>query len=950
MSKILAVADIHINDYPNRNPSNRYRLYQTRTVAQNIIEAGKTYGCEYIVLAGDVVEHYLIKPYIQYEVKLFLDTIMANFREGYIIWGNHDLQGRLIDQDISDACLGVMLPDNLHYAHQEIINIDGKKIGFSNWMPEFDLAWISDKVDVLFTHATINYSPSASDFLESQKLDESKFDLAICGDIHRMATIGKYVSIGIPQRCKLSDSEDLSGVVYDCPSGTYTWVNLNPHDNLLKFKVTTDVTEQDRWDEPTKTWYVYKPENLALSPDQGSNLKVSSWDQVEELINDFVIKSGLAGVHGEILKNVGNIDDQEVDFNFNLIRLTCKNWRSIEDETIYFKKGDKIFLQGSNGSGKSSLLSALKYAFVNPSAKGTGISSLKPFVQFGKKTCSTEVEFDYQGNNYVIFRSSGQGQNSYGLWINGEKQKHASKAAFEDDIQERFKFISYLNDVEFFDSEHHRFIGGMSPDRRIEVMSKCLKLDRIDALHLVALEWLNQLKLEIQGWETKVAEVEKVLSYIDSQIGIIVLPKHSKLDLENMKKEGLDIQRKNREWNQYIMNSSRLQAQIQSTNDRLYELQTKQQSFRQIDIIDFEINQINQEIQRLNTRLVELGNIDVQINYKTAEYNRLRDEGNKAWSELQNLSVDKTCPHCGQKIKSTESLESHKTELQNKINEVSSKLQVLGNELNTLIAQKNNSSAEYNEIKQNIASFTSEVSKRISEKNEIAQVSSEIQRLQITLGNLNTESSSLGYVEKVELPDDFMNKMSEIEVGISAWNQYTSNIDSRNQKQLEKDTYQKEVDRLRAYLVDLERYEKLTGPIGAIYEEIMRRLSAAWSDSNIKYEVDRVSEGKRTEKLTIIPYYNKEGNFVNYFSASSGEKTIMDIDLLSKLISSSGLLVLDETLKNLDPSRLEEVCDILKNMNVGCLILTSHAESLGVFYNRTISLFLDDKGMTKLNG
>ena len=76
----------------------------------------------------------------------------------------------------------------------------------------------------------------------------------------------------------------------------------------------------------------------------------------------------------------------------------------------------------------------------------------------------------------------------------------------------------------------------------------------------------------------------------------------------------------------------------------------------------------------------------------------------------------------------------------------------------------------------------------------------------------------------------------------------------------------------------------------------------------------------------------------------------MDIDLLSKLISSSGLLVLDETLKNLDPARLEEVCDILRNMNVGCLILTSHAESLGVFYNRTISLLLDDKGMTKLNG
>lgn len=103
MSKILAVADIHINDYANRNPSNRFRLYQTRTVAQNIIEVGKREGCDTIVFAGDIVEKCIIRPYIQGEVKLFLDTVMAEFKEGYIIWGNHDLDGKSVDQDISDA-------------------------------------------------------------------------------------------------------------------------------------------------------------------------------------------------------------------------------------------------------------------------------------------------------------------------------------------------------------------------------------------------------------------------------------------------------------------------------------------------------------------------------------------------------------------------------------------------------------------------------------------------------------------------------------------------------------------------------------------------------------------------------------------------------------------------------------------------------------------------------
>ena len=214
MSKILAVADIHINDYANRNPSNRFRLYQTRTVAQNIIEVGKKEGCDTIVFAGDIVEKCIIRPYIQGEVKLFLDTVMAEFKEGYIIWGNHDLDGKSVDQDISDACLGVMLPKNLYYSHKQIINIDGKSIGFCNWMPTFDLSWIPGKVDVLFTHSTICYAKDASEgrLFESQELDESKFDLAICGDIHKSGSIGKYVSIGCCQRCKLSDPEEAAPI------------------------------------------------------------------------------------------------------------------------------------------------------------------------------------------------------------------------------------------------------------------------------------------------------------------------------------------------------------------------------------------------------------------------------------------------------------------------------------------------------------------------------------------------------------------------------------------------------------------------------------------------------------------------------------------------------------------------------------------------------------------
>ncbi len=91
MSKILLTSDIHLFDYTGRNPSNRFRLYQSRIISQNIIEVGKQEGCDYLVLAGDIVERPIMPGYIQLEVKKFLDAVCANFKNVFIIWGQHDL-------------------------------------------------------------------------------------------------------------------------------------------------------------------------------------------------------------------------------------------------------------------------------------------------------------------------------------------------------------------------------------------------------------------------------------------------------------------------------------------------------------------------------------------------------------------------------------------------------------------------------------------------------------------------------------------------------------------------------------------------------------------------------------------------------------------------------------------------------------------------------------------
>jgi ABC-type multidrug transport system ATPase subunit len=94
--------------------------------------------------------------------------------------------------------------------------------------------------------------------------------------------------------------------------------------------------------------------------------------------------------------------------------------------------------------------------------------------------------------------------------------------------------------------------------------------------------------------------------------------------------------------------------------------------------------------------------------------------------------------------------------------------------------------------------------------------------------------------------------------------------------------------------------------------------------------------------------FKKGKEKIPYGLASSGEKTILDIHMLEKLIPNSGLLILDEFLRNLDEQKLDIVTGILSDMNVGTVILTSHAGTVGNFYNKLISISLDENEHTQI--
>lgn len=79
------------------------------------------------------------------------------------------------------------------------------------------------------------------------------------------------------------------------------------------------------------------------------------------------------------------------------------NWRAYEEREIEFKKGI-TFLMGANGSGKTSILEAIAYAFTGESAlfqKGERVNLLKN----PQKAATVTLFFDVAETAYEIMRT-----------------------------------------------------------------------------------------------------------------------------------------------------------------------------------------------------------------------------------------------------------------------------------------------------------------------------------------------------------------------------------------------------------------------------------------------------------------------------------------------------------------------------------------------------------------
>lgn len=926
MSKILIVADNHIHDYTHRCPSDKARLYQTRLMSQNIIKAGKSVGATIIAFAGDIIEKSLIRPYIQAEVQGFLSTIMAEFQMGYIIYGNHDIDTRNQEQGIYDSCLGLILPPNLYYADQRIAEIDGCHIGFSNWKPTFDLSWIPGKLDLLITHATIDYSKTGH--IKSQVLDETKFDLAICGDIHFPAQTGKFVSVGVSQKCKMSDSDVCTGVVYDTITKTWEYVNLNPDDNLLKFEYTPDMMLEG-YDPGTNTWRVFQPSNISLVGGVNS-IQIPVWGEIQEMIENIIQQSGLGKLHTQILGKAQQMDAGEIDFMFTPLRLACHNWRSIDDAELYFQPGDKILIRGANGSGKSSLISAFKYALMTN-------NSIKDFVQTGTKECWTEIEFLYQGKKHRIRRGTKQ----YGLWVDDQEVLFKGVREFQKGILERYPFTDpcYMK-LFFFDEDNPRLMKGLTEEETINLISKFFRLERIDLYNQIAQNVHEELLDKTKQYYEKKNLASGNLDNIVFKLTQHQVPGVEKEKLMSELDEAEDLRKRHTQYIQYLEKTKNLAGSIEVYKGEVSRIEGLLESCSSVPYLEQELSEYEASITDLEG--IELQNhvIEMKIASLKSQLEAIQREGTENHKKLESLDQSGECPVCGQKMDQSH-VGVHLAELQRREEELLGEYNRVSSEIQTetcKLMDPTQTRAKLSEYRQKESDLKADISR-------ISQLKADLAETQKKLEQAIKDSEVTEVPEKVDLPEGLVYRIAECQRLIGEWDTLSQLQAERDYWQSELDEAQRKIDLEKVLLEQLSAYMDLTNPVGKIYEAIMNKLSTEFSDSNVKYEV-KVFNQRTKNHLQLIPYFNHGGVWYSYQTCSSGQKTFLDINFMSKIITGTGVLMMDEFLKALDPENHDRCLEILTKIPVSLMMLSSHMETVANFYNKQIAVRSSDSGST----
>jgi DNA repair exonuclease SbcCD nuclease subunit len=549
--KFLALADLHIRDYKLYNSSaskthlpDRLLLY--RTLAEDIYRTAKKEKCSFITIAGDIFDIHTNSPPVLNVLGDFLEQISQDMNV-FVTHGQHDLATKTIDSTLKYlTALPVfqVVGGKVFYYHDEVVHVsnkgvpkvllgeektesgDGISIYFYGWTPEIPQQL--KKADVFVGHNMISGSTDYSGYEFSSGYNPKQlseiYQFSVVGDIHNSQTFYDNVLIpGPPIQNKFKDSP-VNGVwVIDSKGWKYKFVEFNSP-LYPKFFLVSDKSDIPK-NTPLNHYYklLSRPTSDLLSDNiQVSSSNVDLWQLIQELIESKKVANqpmmlNLSRSHYDDVASI-SLEGRSLP-SVKIHKLSIKNFLSIQEYDFDIPDGMSL-LVGNIGSGKSSLLESIPFAFYGKISKGKYKDDVVPNCYEGEP--EVIVTFSVFDTDYKIIRGVGK----VTFLVNG-KEVSGSKIQETQQLINNTIGLNYdeFSSLVFFAQDSGTFFGSMSESQQMSLMSMFLgsHTERVELLSSVIFDEFKKHKDEIVALEQRLKVLNENSTQYQGSIGLLEL-------------------------------------------------------------------------------------------------------------------------------------------------------------------------------------------------------------------------------------------------------------------------------------------------------------------------------------------------------------------------------------------------------------------------------------------
>ncbi len=624
-----------------------------------------------------------------------------------------------------------------------------------------------------------------------------------------------------------------------------------------------------------------------------------------------------------------------------LNKINIKNFLSISSATIDLDKRGIVLIDGvnntpastidTNGTGKSSMLSAIFYSIYGELPSGEKADSLINR-NFGKGMM-VELYFTISGIDYIIKR--GRKKNSLTL-ISGDND--ITKGTMKETQNEIEHIVSIPKDVYlstiYFDGHNSVPFSMLTDKQRKDYLEVLFDVGIYKRAH-------EQTKLDIVSVKNKLKEYQQEYESLNREIEneetVVNQFKSIKLDSSNA------ISDLKERYQKKITEKKSVDYKYKENVEKVKE--TKDSLNKIIDSnTDDNYNSIKSSVSSLSEEY------NSKVSRLSSEKATITEKANN----IKAMSTSDICPVCGNKIN-----EEHKKIEVKRLMDVLSPmvekyksdtilLKEKKDELDSLSKQLSSIEEKHTELESQKRSSYSKLQEVISFEQSLSikysQFNSELNQIKESFDRASENESKYDLLidEHEDKINSLKEKKSKLYKDIDSTSDYEQNLESALIAFSDKG--------IKSHVLDL-----VTPELNNRVSDYLNFLTGGTITINFSTQTKK-SDGEMSDKFDIKVTNN--GSDTSYESLSSGEQRRVDIAisltlqdiLMSKSDTNSNVLIYDELFESLDAVGAESVVELLKKRldTVDTIFVVTHNENLKPLFSETITAIKEKDGNTHI--